>query len=1098
MLHGVAMRFVKIAVSVLLSILSAFLIGCTASTSAVSEGLIISEVVTSNSNSVVDDVLGRPDWIELFNNSKEAINLKDYSIAESNSKKYVFPDVAVDAGGYLLVYCCSAPSAPTDKLCTGFKLSKSGVKLVLSSPHGAIQQLQVPALKPDISYGLTSDASFAFFAEPTPGAANTGKYAAEISGLESDISAGLVINEILPRGASSADPYGWVEILNGGQSAVELSDYYISEDPSDPVKARLPEKNLEPGAFAVVRFTGQKGPDQVPFKISKAENMLTIANNFGTVIDKLTWDPELYSGISVGRGDAGKPVYYLEPTPGAPNSPDAVPSAVLSEGTGDVRINEILLKNTYSAVDSDGDRSPWVELYNSSSKAVSLSGLALSDDKNVPMKWMFPDIQIDPGSYLVVFLSGKNRTAGAELHTGFKVGGTETELCLADLRSGKMQVIKLPSDRRDNISYGLSTDGQWLFFPQPTPSAANDTKGFATVPVNSDASPGLRINEVVSTHAVRSGSPDWVELHNESSDAISLSGYYLSDTKKNLKKWPLNNISVKAGGYAVIDSYKTEAGEKAELQISVSGETIYLSDSDAKIIDEYYTGALRPGFSSGLNAQGEKTVFRTPTKGSANGTDTVQGCCSEPVFSVPGGRQKGPVTLTMSTLTPGASIYYTTDGSVPTANSTKYTGPISVSSNKTIKAIARAPGKLDSSQMVATYLFDAPHTLPVVCLSIDSGDLRYVSASANRKDRRERPGYVEYYEADGKLGVRFPAGFRIAGAGTRLYNPRTFNLNLRGAYGQSSVSYPFFEGYEITTFKSLQLRHPGTGQDLTKIKDAYFHNIVNGMNIDNTQTRFVVVYINGSYWGLYEFKENQNADYLASKHGIDADKVVIVRGNKYDTKTGRTDKDIVNLYKLAQSNMNDPDVFAKYTKLADSDYFMDYLIAETFFDCYDTYNQKYAHTTDNTLKWRPLYYDFDLVLSSYSRNSFGIFFRDVYLRHAETSVAPAGETYMYLYNAFIKNDEWEKKFIERYAYVLNNILTTDKLLSVFDGMVESVKGEMPRTLAKWGGPSSMSVWNSKVKALMNNLQNRRKYVVKQLQNYFDLSDSRMKELFPNG
>ena len=63
----------------------------------------------------------------------------------------------------------------------------------------------------------------------------------------------------------------------------------------------------------------------------------------------------------------------------------------------------------------------------------------------------------------------------------------------------------------------------------------------------------------------------------------------------------------------------------------------------------------------------------------------------------------GSGSVEISSTTEGAAIYYTTDGTEPTANSTKYTGPIAVSENTTIKAIAIKDGMTDSSVAEAVY-----------------------------------------------------------------------------------------------------------------------------------------------------------------------------------------------------------------------------------------------------------------------------------------------------------------------------------------------------------------------------------------------------------
>ena len=78
--------------------------------------------------------------------------------------------------------------------------------------------------------------------------------------------------------------------------------------------------------------------------------------------------------------------------------------------------------------------------------------------------------------------------------------------------------------------------------------------------------------------------------------------------------------------------------------------------------------------------------------------------CATPTFSPAGGLYTSAQNVTISTTTTGASIYYTTDGSTPTASSTPYTGAIAVNATTTIKAIAVKEGNNNSTVASATYL----------------------------------------------------------------------------------------------------------------------------------------------------------------------------------------------------------------------------------------------------------------------------------------------------------------------------------------------------------------------------------------------------------
>ena len=79
-----------------------------------------------------------------------------------------------------------------------------------------------------------------------------------------------------------------------------------------------------------------------------------------------------------------------------------------------------------------------------------------------------------------------------------------------------------------------------------------------------------------------------------------------------------------------------------------------------------------------------------------------------PSFSVPTGTYTAFQTVTLSDATPGATIYYTLDGSAPTTSSNVYTGPLSVTTQLTVRAIATASGYSISNIGSATYALNLP------------------------------------------------------------------------------------------------------------------------------------------------------------------------------------------------------------------------------------------------------------------------------------------------------------------------------------------------------------------------------------------------------
>jgi len=76
----------------------------------------------------------------------------------------------------------------------------------------------------------------------------------------------------------------------------------------------------------------------------------------------------------------------------------------------ELRINEVSSRNDQAIFDEDGDDSDWIELFNTGTDTIQLQNYYLSDDKDEPFMWHFPQKKLLPGEYLVVFASGKNRT----------------------------------------------------------------------------------------------------------------------------------------------------------------------------------------------------------------------------------------------------------------------------------------------------------------------------------------------------------------------------------------------------------------------------------------------------------------------------------------------------------------------------------------------------------------------------------------------------------------------------------------------------------------------------------------------------------------
>lgn len=149
------------------------------------------------------------------------------------------------------------------------------------------------------------------------------------------------------------------------------------------------------------------------------------------------------------------------------------------QGTG-LLLNEIMASNAHTIDDEDGDYEDWIELYNANSSAINLEGFGLSDNYNQPFKWVFPEIELGAGEYLLIWASGKDRNnPESELHTNFSIAADGEEILLT-YPDGTLLDSLPPTRIPTDISIGRKPDGglEWYFFSTPTPGYRNSDTAY--------------------------------------------------------------------------------------------------------------------------------------------------------------------------------------------------------------------------------------------------------------------------------------------------------------------------------------------------------------------------------------------------------------------------------------------------------------------------------------------------------------------------------------------------------------------------------------------------------------------------------------------
>lgn len=156
-------------------------------------------------------------------------------------------------------------------------------------------------------------------------------------------------------------------------------------------------------------------------------------------------------------------------------------------------ISEFMADNRRTLNDQDGDSSDWIELFNPDEDAVELGGWFLTDSRDVPARWRFPEVAIPGRGYLVVFASGKDLTnTTARLHTNFRLGSGGGYVGLLDPATNVVSEFLAYPGQRTDVSYGRVEGAPWAvgYFNKATPGAQNTITGPGFAPEVQFSRPG--------------------------------------------------------------------------------------------------------------------------------------------------------------------------------------------------------------------------------------------------------------------------------------------------------------------------------------------------------------------------------------------------------------------------------------------------------------------------------------------------------------------------------------------------------------------------------------------------------------------------------
>ena len=446
----------------------------------------------------------------------------------------------------------------------------------------------------------------------------------------------------------------------------------------------------------------------------------------------------------------------------------------------------------------------------------------------------------------------------------------------------------------------------------------------------------LVINELMQSNVetimddIKEFPDSWVELYNPTDAAINLKEYKIGTKDKVKKAWKLPDMTIEPKGHVVIYCDK-EGLENNRLHTDFRLESgkdgnLYLFKGD-EIVDQLVGMAKMPApdVAYGRETDGSETwgYELKPTPGAENegGVVDKKHILGAPVFGKKGFVATGEAGFQLELSLPegapeGAFITYTTDGSEPSATSTKYNNPITISKTKVIRAKVFCEGWLSPVSTAQSYIFHPREmTLPIFSVLTDD---RYLNdkeiglfANNNSKEDKKthdwrRPVNIEFFTptSEGSIFNQL-SETRIQGGQSRANDLKSmvFSANKRFDPDHKRFSYEFFTEQKpgVTEFKSFSLRDGGNDFGDLYFRDLIIQRTMGGhVDLDWQAGHSAVLYINGVYMGMLNIRERSNEDNIYSNYG------------------GLEDIDIVE---ISHEQVNGQDLFIEELKEGDDEFY---------------------------------------------------------------------------------------------------------------------------------------------------------------------------------
>lgn len=518
--------------------------------------------------------LTQDDFVELYNANPLPAALGGLYLTDNllgNPGRNQIEPLTFMRAGEFLAFTANGNGNGGDELNFSLALERGEIGLFSSTLKTLDSVMYGPQL-PDVAQGKCPNGSptYAMLGTATPGSPNACAPAVLPGG-------GVVINEVLASNATLVEADGskpdWIELFNSSASPIDLSDMSLTDNAGLPRRWVFPNgTTIGNGAYLLIRCDSD-----LPASSTNTGFALKATGGSVFLFNKIANGSGLLSSIAyglqaadftIGRVPSGTTNWVLNiPTLGGANI-----SATLGDPM-QLKVNE-WMANPISGEDD------YIEIYNPNAQPTEISRFYLTDDLTARTKHQLPSLSFigtGQGAFQL-FIADDDGPAGAD-HVNFSLRGQGESVGLTTLSNVPIDDISF-GPQTSGVSQGRVPDGQSTivnFSTTPTPGRSN-FRPLGTI----------LINELLS----HSDPPleDAVELYNPTDEPVDISGWFLSDSQNDLRKFRIpTNTFVPAGGYVVFYEYQfnSDLADQPFSFSSAKGDEIYLAQTITNALTGY-------------------------------------------------------------------------------------------------------------------------------------------------------------------------------------------------------------------------------------------------------------------------------------------------------------------------------------------------------------------------------------------------------------------------------------------------------------------------------------------------------------------------------